>query len=126
MVARRKGSTGLGGRFRIPDVYGKLLAGWCRERARLDPRLDPRLWLGEHSPTEWALLRWLDAESQWQAEQDLAVMFAAGEPLEVPRGTFGGHSIPREGSWPAWLGPYSAVKSVRVYADDTIEPVDQD
>ncbi len=122
MVARRKGSTGRGGRFRTPGVYEQLLAGRCRERARLDPRL----WLGEHSPTEWALLRWLEAESQWQAEQDLAVMLAAGEPLEVPRWSFGGHSIPREGSWPAWLGPYSAVKSVRVHADDTIEPVDQD
>lgn len=48
----------------------------------------------------------------------------AGEPTGVTRWYFGGRSAPRVDSWPAWLrGPYSGVKTVRVHADGTIEPV---
>ena len=62
-----------------------------------------------------------------QAQQDLAERLAAGEPLEVPRWYFGGHSIPRDDSWPAWLRDhFGGVRSVRVFVDDTIEAVDVD
>jgi hypothetical protein len=112
-------SDGGGAPFRIPGCYEKLLAGGCRERRRLDPRLE----LVDMSQGEREVWDWLRAERVWQAQQDLAERLASGEPFELPRWYFGGHSIPRQDSWPAWLRPGSSVRSVRVFPDDTIEPV---
>lgn len=113
-----------GVRFRIPAVYEKLLTGGSRNRRRLDPRLELQ---GDLSQAERHVWDWLRAEPRWQAQQDLAERLAAGEPLEVPRWYFGGHSIPRDDSWPAWLRDnFGGVRSVRVFVDDTIEAVDVD
>lgn len=115
--------SGGGGRFRIEGVYEKLLTGRSRERRRLDPRLNLLDFPAADANRD--LLAWLRAESVWLAQQDIAAAIAAGEPLVVPRWYFGGHSIPREDSWPSWLRDhFGGVKSVRVNADDTIEPVD--
>jgi hypothetical protein len=114
MVERAEGD-------RIPGVYEKLLAGRCMCGSPC--RSDPRLGLQDLTPelrTQW---EWLKAQCLWEAEQDRAARLAAGAPFEVPRWYFGGHSIPRDDSWPAWLrSPYSNVKRVRVFPDDTIAP----
>ena len=110
-----------GGRFHIPGVYEKLATGTSRYRR--GPLPDPRLRLQELSVEQTAVLDWLQAEACWRHQQRVAAQLAAGEPYEVPRMYFGGHSVPRDASWPAWLRPHSEVKRVRVYADDTIEPV---
>lgn len=117
----RVSSSG-GARFHIAGVYEKLLTGGSRNRYRLDPRL--YLFRGESlSAADQPVWGWLRAEARWRAERDLAERLAAGEPFEVSRWRFGGRSVPRADSWPAWLQPGSDVRSVRVFADDTIEPV---
>jgi hypothetical protein len=119
-----------GARFRVPGCYEKLLAGGCRcfrDRVpcRSDIRLDPRIRSSMADPLteEIALFDWLRAQCAWEAGQDRAERLAAGEPFEVPRYRFGGHSIPRDDGWPAWLlDHFEGVRSVRVYADDTVAP----
>jgi hypothetical protein len=112
-------SGGGGARFHISGVYEKLMTS--RSRYRRGPLLDPRLGVREMSQPERDVWEWLQAEGRWK---DAAARIAAGEPFEVPRMYFGGHRIPRQDSWPAWLRPHSDVRTVRVYADDTIEPVE--
>lgn len=120
-----------GGKFRLPGVYETLQTGLCGhvtgDWCGLDPRSDPRFRSGTGpSSREMAVWKWLRAECSWKAEQDRAERLAAGEPLEVARSIFGGHSIPRQDSWPAWLRDhFGGVKTVRVHPDDTVEPTDR-
>ena len=121
-----------GARLRIPGVYEKLLAGWCGHRigdgqgwCGFDPRGNPAFRScpgpSEHDVAVWD---WLQAECRWKSEMDRRARIAVGEPFLTDRRRFGGHSIPRQDGWPAWLrDPYSDVEKVRVFADDTIVPV---
>ena len=111
-----------GGRFHIPGCYEKLMTGGSRYRR--GPLLDPRVGLRDMSQLERDVWDWLQAEAGWRLRQAVAARIAAGEPFEVPRIRFGGYSIPRQDSWPAWLRPGSDVRTVRVFADDTIAPAD--
>jgi hypothetical protein len=114
-----------GARFQIAGCYEKLLLGQYRFRRMFDPRLYLYLTDGKPLPPEdQAVWDWLRAERIWQAELDLGERIAAGEPFEVQRWYFGGHSIPRQDSWPAWLRPGSDVRTVRVFSDDTVAPAD--
>ncbi|MGE2725168.1 hypothetical protein [Mycolicibacterium pulveris] len=69
------------------------------------------------------MFAWLQAEARWRNQQKVASQMVAGEPHEVPPMYFGGHTIPRDASWSAWLRPHSGVKRVRVFADDRMVPV---
>jgi hypothetical protein len=116
-----------GARFHIDGCYEKLLthgSRWRRGPLLEQHLLDPRIELRDVSQADRDVCDWLRAERRWRAERDRAERLAAGEPFEVPRMYFGGHTIPRDDSWPAWLRPYSDVKQVRVYSDDTIEPAE--
>lgn len=104
--------SGGAGRFRIPGVYEVLLDRLCVSGA------DPRLVLFSDGEVRG---RRPVAERVAAFEERLA----AGEPLEVSRWYFGGRSIPREDSWPAWLRDhFGGVKTIRVNADDTVEPAE--
>jgi hypothetical protein len=110
-----------GTRFHIPGCYETLLEGRCR--CGNPCHSDPRLGLQEMTAEQSALFDWFKAQCQWEAEQDKAERRATGEPFTVPRWKFGGHNIPREDGWPAWLRDhFEGVRSVRVFPDDTIEP----
>jgi hypothetical protein len=110
-----------GARFHVPGCYEQLLVGRCR--CGNPCRSDPRLGLREMTAEQSALFDWFKAQCSWEAELDKAEQRATGEPFTVLRRRFGGHNVPREDRWPAWLrDPYSDVEKVRVYADDTIAP----
>ena len=120
---------GGGGRFRIDGCYEKLLAGWCGHRigdghggCGLDPRGNPAFRSGSGpSENDVAVWEWLQAECRWLAEMDKRARVSAGDPFVTDRHRLGGRSFPRDDSWPDWLRD-SSVRSVRVLADDTIEP----
>lgn len=107
---------GGGGRFHIDGVYEKLLRAQCAEAYEPDPRV---LLFGDAAATEAYELA--KAEGLRRAAVLFEERLEAGEPFGVSSLRFGGHSIPRRESWPAWLLPRSDVRSVRVYADDTVE-----
>jgi hypothetical protein len=68
-------------------------------------------------------VRLVKAQCQWEAELDKAERLATGEPFTVRRWKFGGHNIPREDGWPAWLRDhFEGVRWVLVFCDDTVAP----
>ena len=105
---------------RLPGVYEKLLAGACR--CGFPCRSEPRLRLQQLSAEQQAMLGWFAAQCAWEAEQDRAERLAVGEPIVVPRWKFGGRSVPRDDSWPAWLRDRD-VKTIRVFSDDRVVPI---
>ncbi|WP_204806305.1 hypothetical protein [Mycobacterium riyadhense] len=107
-----------GAGFRVPGAYEVLLRQQCA--SSVEP--DPRLLLG--TDEQRAEHERLAAEAAVAGEELFAERLAAGEPIVVERRRFGGRSVPRQDGWPAWLGgPYSDVQSVRVFADDTVQPM---
>jgi hypothetical protein len=117
---------------RIPGVYERLMTGWCGHRmgaghgwCGFDPRGNPAFRSGSGpSEDDVAVWEWLQAECRWHSENDKQARISAGEPYVTSRRSFGGHSIPREDGWPAWIRDRD-IESVRVFPDDTIEPVAQ-
>jgi hypothetical protein len=109
-----------GARFRIPGVYERLLVGRCRCGAVC--RSDPRRWLADLTEAQMAALKLAEAQCQFEEMLDKNERLAEGKPYVVSRLCFGGHNIPRRDGWPAWLQDRD-IKSVRVFPDDTIEPV---
>jgi hypothetical protein len=109
------------GRFSMPDVYQRFLVGSCR--CGNPCRSDPRRWLADLTEEQRAELEIAKAQCQFEAMLDRNTRLTAGEPYTVDRRCFGGRSAPREDGWPAWLRDLG-VRSVRVFADDTIEPAD--
>jgi hypothetical protein len=113
------------GRFPLPGVYQRCVVGSCR--CGNPCRSDPRRWLEDLTEGQRAELELAKAQCQFEAMLDRNERLAAGEPYTVSRLCFGGHSIPREDSWPAWLRDHhGGVRSVRVFADDTIAPAEDD
>lgn len=104
-------SVSCGVRFHIPRVYEALLRRECVTGARA--RLGP---LG----AERARRPLAERECEYE------VRLAAGEPLEVLRSSIGGHTVRIPVAAPQWLRQPSiegGARAVRVFADDTVEPV---
>jgi len=109
-----------GGRFHVPGCYEALMVGDSDT-----PSPDPRLALTDDED-QLAEFNVLKVQAAREAAESKAAKVAAGEPFTTARRRFGGNAVPRADDWPDWLrDPYSDVELVRVYADDTVEPVDQ-
>jgi hypothetical protein len=106
------------GRFHVPGCYEALMVGDGET-----PSPDPRLALIDDKD-QLAEYHRLKAQAAREGAASKAAKLAAGEPFTTARRRFGGNILPRADDWPDWLrSPYSDVESVRVYADDTVEPV---
>jgi hypothetical protein len=123
-----------GARLHIDGVYALLMTGRCGHRigdggtgfCGFDPRGNPAFRSGSGpSDDDVAVWEWLQAECQWISDGDRQARIAAGEPYVTSRRSFGGHRIPREDGWPAWLRDRS-IDSVRVFSDDTVAPAGDD
>lgn len=108
-------------RFHVAGCYEALLAGDSDT-----PFPDPRLVLTDDKD-QLADYHRLKARAEREAAVSRAAKLAAGEPFTTSRRRFGGRTLPRSDDWPEWLrSPYGSVDQVRVYADDTVEPVYDD
>ncbi len=110
------------GRVHIPGVYEVLMPGYVRGELEGSVLPDPRLRLGATGDAV-AVWDWLKAEGEWRIDAVARERAEIGASYEVPRWLFGGHSVPCDDSWPAWLRDHQmGVRTVRVCADDTVLP----